>query len=216
MKNTNLYQTITNRILTALDQGIIPWKKPFKSNFSAIPVNYATGKSYRGINILLLNLTGWHMGYPSNAWLTFQQAKQLGGSVKKGERSETIVFWKPTQVTVEEPDNEEKTRQTIYIARSYSVFNIDQCQGLNLKEQPVRVPTIDSAEQVYANFPGKRPTLQTGNKAAYYPRLDQVRIPAMQDFESSSAYYATLFHELVHSTGHNTRLNRDSDRGCPE
>ena len=87
MKNTDIYQTITNRILTALEEGVIPWRKPFKSNFSPIPVNFSTGKAYRGINVFLLNLTGWQLGYSQNVWMTFQQAKKLGGYVKKEIRS---------------------------------------------------------------------------------------------------------------------------------
>ena len=208
MKKTDIYQTVTNRILTALEQGVIPWRKPFQTSFSPIPVNYSTGKAYRGINVFLLNITGWQLGYPHNTWLTFNQAKKLGGYVRKGAQSETIVFWKPAEIATDDEKGEEKPR-TVFIARSYSVFNIEQCEGLDLESQPLPAPELGSADQIFANYPHHRPELLTGNKAAYYPQLDRIRIPQLENFTSPSSYYTTLFHELVHSSGHNTRLNRE-------
>ncbi len=209
MKKTDVYQSVTNRILTSLEEGVIPWQKPFKSQFSPIPVNHVTRKAYRGINFFLLNLAGWQLGYPQNTWLTFRQAQKLGGYVKKGEHAETIVFWKPSQVTVEDTKEGEEQGRTVYIARCYSVFNIAQCEGLDLDELPVSTPVLGTADQVYANFPWKRPELLPGNKAAYYPKKDHIRIPKVQDFVSLAGYYTTLFHELIHATGHTTRLNRE-------
>lgn len=209
MKKTDVYQTVTKRILTALEQGVIPWIKPFKTSFSFIPVNRLTTKAYRGINVFLLNVAGWQLGYPQNVWLTYNQAKQLGGYVKKGEHAETIIFWKPNQIAVESPDDDEITNRTIYIARSYSVFNIAQCEGLVRDDQSVPSPQLGSADQVYANFPRKRPDLLLGNKAVYFPRMDRVRIPQVEEFVTPASYYATLFHELIHATGHSTRLNRE-------
>jgi antirestriction protein ArdC len=209
MKKTDIYQTVTNRILTALEEGVIPWRKPFKSQFTPMPVNHSTGKVYRGINGFLLSLAGWQLGYPQNTWLTFNQAKKLGGYIKKGEHAETIVFWKPKQATTENPETGEEEISTIHIARSYSVFNIEQCEELDLDEHPVPIPTLGTADQVYTNFPEKRPELLPGNKAAYYPQMDRVRIPHPEDFNSTAGYYTTLFHELIHATGHNTRLNRE-------
>jgi len=209
MNKTDVYQTVTNRILTALEDGVIPWQKPFKPQFSPIPVNHVTGKAYRGINFFLLNLAGWQLGYPQNVWLTFRQAQKLGGYVRKGEHAETIVFWKPSQVTIEDTEEGEEKSQTVYIARCYSVFNIAQCEGLDIDEHAVSTPVLGTADQVYANFPYKRPELLPGNKAAYYPKMDHIRIPKVGDFVSLASYYATLFHELVHATGHETRLNRE-------
>lgn len=208
MKKTDIYQTVTNRILTALKQGVIPWRKPFKTSFSPIPINYSTGKAYRGINTFLLNLTGWQLGYPHNTWLTFNQAKKLGGYVRKGAQAETIVFWKPAKIITENENGDEKA-QTVYIARSYSVFNIEQCEGLDLESQPLPALELGSADQIYANYPEQRPELLTGNKAAYYPQLDRIRIPQLENFTSPASYYTTLFHELVHSTGYHSRLNRE-------
>ena len=213
MKKTDVYQTVTNNILAAMENGIIPWKKPFKTTFSPIPINFSTGKVYRGINVFLLNLACLQFGYPKNAWLTFRQAKQLGGNVKKGQSSESILFWKSILINeknLSQKDELSKAKDEVYIARIYNVFNIDQCEGIDKDSeiQPITL-RIGSCDDVYANYPEVRPELNLGLKAMYIPTLDQIRIPAVGDFHSVSEYYATLFHELVHSTGHTSRLNRE-------
>ena len=132
MKKADVYQTVTNNILAAMENGIIPWRKPFKTSFSPIPINFSTGKVYRGINVFLLNLACLQYGYPKNAWLTFRQAKQMGGFVKKGQSSETILFWKSTLINEKNLSQEEESQliKKVYIARIYNVFNIDQCEGI--------------------------------------------------------------------------------------
>jgi antirestriction protein ArdC len=210
MKKTNVYQTVTDRILAAMEQGIVPWRKPFKSSFSPIPVNFSTGKPYRGINVFLLNLSAWQLGYPKNAWLTFKQAKTLGGHVRKGETSETVLFWKSYHVTDSDEAEEDAAVKTIFVARAYNVFNIQQCEGIDPEaEQIIEVPQLGSAPDVYANYPAIKPEVLAGTKAVYIPSRDQVRIPSIKDFTSQAGYYATLFHELIHSTGHESRLNRE-------
>ena len=213
MKTKDIYQTVTNNILVAMEKGIIPWRKPFKSSFSPIPVNYSTGKAYRGINVFLLNMACLQAGFPTNVWLTFNQARQLNGNVKKGQKSEMILFWKPTLIREHSisQDNEitESTKQ-VFIARIYNVFNIDQCEGFETSSEiQTSIPRIESCDQIYAKYPEIRPEINLGLNAVYIPKLDQIRIPSMLDFISTSDYYATLFHELVHSTGHVSRLNRN-------
>ena len=212
MKKTNIYQTVTNNILAAMENGIIPWRKPFKTSFSPIPINFSTGKVYRGINVFLLNLACLQFGYPKNAWLTFRQAKQMGGYVKKEQSSETILFWKSALINETNSSQEEESEliKKVYIARIYNVFNIDQCEGIDKDSEILTTnPRIGSCEEVYAHYPEVRPELNLGLKAMYIPALDQIRIPGVDDFHSTSEYYATLFHELVHSTGHMSRLNRE-------
>ncbi|HEY60496.1 MAG TPA: DUF1738 domain-containing protein [Anaerolineae bacterium] len=212
MKKTDVYQTVTNNILAAMENGIIPWRKPFKTSFSQVPINFSTGKSYRGVNVFLLNLACLQFGYPKNAWLTFRQAKQMGGYVKKGQSSETILFWKSTLINEKNLSQEDESEsiKKVYIARSYNVFNIDQCEGIDEDSEILTtIPRIGSCEEVYAHYPKVRPEVRLGLKAMYIPALDQIRIPKMSDFLSTLDYYATLFHELVHSTGHVTRLNRE-------
>ena len=212
MKKADVYQTVTNNILAAMENGIIPWKKPFKTSFSPIPINFSTGKVYRGINVFLLNLACLQYGYPKNAWLTFRQAKQMGGYVKKGQMSETIIFWKSTLINEKNIPQEEESEliKKVYIARTYNVFNIDQCEGIDEDSEILTTaPRIGSCEDVYANYPEVRPEVNLGLKAMYIPALDQIRIPGIQVFHSTSDYYVTLFHELAHSTGHASRLNRE-------
>jgi len=211
MKKSDVYKTVTNNILTAMENGVIPWKKPFKTSFSPIPINFSTGKVYRGINVFLLYLACMQFGYPKNAWLTFRQAKQMGGYVKKGQSSETILFWKSTLFNEKNIIQEESELiKKVYIARTYNVFNIDQCDGIDENSEILTtIPTIGSCEEVYAHYPEVKPEVNLGLKAMYIPTLDQIRIPGIQDFHSTSDYYATLFHELVHSTGHTSRLDRE-------
>ena len=212
MKKADVYQTVTNNILAAMENGIIPWKKPFKTSFSPIPINFSTSKVYRGINVFLLNLACLQVGYPKNAWLTFRQAKGMGGYVKKGQSSETILFWKSTLINEKNISLEEESEliKKLYVARIYNVFNIDQCEGIDTDSEILStIPRIGSCEEVYAHYPEVRPEVSLGLKAFYSPSLDQICIPEMVDFHSASDYYATLFHELVHSTGHSSRLNRE-------
>jgi antirestriction protein ArdC len=155
----------------------------------------------------------YQFGYPINNWLTFNQARDLGGKVKKGQKSEMVLFWKPTLIreqSVSEDGELVEISKEIYIARIYHVFNIEQCEGIkNEAIDQSSFPRIESCEQIYANYPDIKPEINLGLGAMYIPKLDQIRIPTMQDFISTSDYYATLFHELVHSTGHITRLNRE-------
>ena len=213
MKTKDVYQKVTDNILQALEKGVIPWRQPFRSSFSPIPVNFSTGKAYRGINVFLLNMACYQFGYPINTWLTFNQCKQLGGNVKKGENSEIILFWKPTLIreqSISEDGELVETTKQVYIARIYNVFNIEQCEGIQSDQHEFpQLPKIESCKAVYENYPEIKPKINLGLNAMYIPKTDQIRIPAMQDFISTSDYYATLFHELVHSTGHVNRLNRE-------
>jgi len=212
MKKTDIYQTVTNNILAAMENGIIPWRKPFKTSFSPIPINFSTGKVYRGINVFLLNLACLQYGYPKNVWLTFRQAKQMGGYVKKGQSSETILFWKSIAINEKNLSQVEESEsiKNVYIARTYNVFNIDQCEGIDTDSEILSTArSMGSCENVYARYPEIRPEVNLGLSSFYVPALDQIRIPGVGDFHSASDYYATLFHELVHSTGHVSRLNRE-------
>ena len=199
--NAHVYEQITERIITLLSQGTVPWQKPWKAR-TGLPRNLVSGKSYRGINVFLLLA----MSYESPFWLTFRQALQLGGGVRKGERSCPIVFWK--QMTIE--DKESGEPQKIPLLRYYSVFNVAQCDGLKIGTEPV-VETVNSIvmpDEIVAQMP-QRPFIKHGMTRAFYsPREDYVGLPLRERFECAEGYYATLFHELVHATGHELRLNR--------
>ena len=195
-------EQITERIETLLATGVVPWHKPWKAS-TGLPRNLVTNQPYRGINVFLL----MSMSYESPHWLTFRQAIQLGGSVKKGEKACPIVFWK--QTTIE--DKETEKQRKIPMLRLYYVFNIAQCEGLKASPAAEVVPLITtSAAEIVAGMP-QPPIIKHGMTRAYYsPSDDTVGMPERKRFETEDAYHATLFHELVHSTGHASRLKRAS------
>ncbi|MHB1957536.1 MAG: ArdC family protein [Acidobacteriaceae bacterium] len=212
----SIYQTVTDRIISSLKAGVIPWEKPWKSPRYAggsFPRNFYTGKPYRGINILLL----WSSGYSSPFWLTFKQAQALKGTVRKGEHGTPIVFYK--QLPEHAKNDDEGTSEdgcVPFVLCHYTVFNVEQCDGLALPEieQPETAPEIDEDELCESIVSGwkNRPALHlnspTEYRAYYRPSTDSVQMPARSRFVDAPHYYSTLFHELVHSTGHESRLHR--------
>lgn len=202
MKN-EVYERITDRITALLTQGTVPWRKPWKAR-TAWPRNFVSQKRYRGINVFLLLA----MSYESPLWLTFRQATQLGGSVRKGEKSCPVVFWK--QLKIEDKESGETER--IPLLRYYHVFNVAQCDGLKVLNALMEPIGNDSSkpEEIVANMP-QPPALKHGMIRAYYsPGDDYVGLPARERFDTEESYFAVLFHELVHSTGHEKRLKRST------
>jgi antirestriction protein ArdC len=195
------YDRITERIIALLRQGTVPWHKPWTAK-AGWPRNYVSRKPYRGINVFLLHA----MSYESPLWLTFRQAIQLGGSVRKGEKACPVVFWKKMPIK-EEPSDKEKTR-TVPLLRLYHVFNVTQCDGLkDTPSVPEENGTLKPAE-IVSGMPG-RPVIKHGMRLAFYsPLEDCIGLPLRERFDSEAAYFATLFHELAHSTGHEKRLKR--------
>jgi antirestriction protein ArdC len=200
--NIKSYEIITERIVGLLEHGTVPWHKPWSVS-TGLPRNLVTQKPYRGINPFLLMAAG----YESPNWLTYRQAVQLGGNVKKGEKGCPVVFWKQLQATNEESGEVEK----IPLLRVYTVFNVAQCE--KLKNVPVADETafaVTEAAEIVAKMP-EPPVIKHGMTMAYYaPRQDIVGMPEPKNFKTEDGYHATLFHELVHSTGHEKRLKRQS------
>jgi antirestriction protein ArdC len=197
----NTYDRITDRIIDLLNQGTVPWHKPWKAS-TGLPRNRITHKPYRGINVFLL----MSMSYESPHWLTFRQVTQLGGRVKKGEKSCPVVFWK--QMTIE--DKESGEPQKIPLLRIYHVFNVAQCDGIEVATTETTAETVARPAEIVAKMP-QPPVIKHGMTRAFYsPSEDEVGMPARARFDSDAGYYATLFHELVHSTGHEKRLKRPS------
>jgi antirestriction protein ArdC len=212
----SIYQIVTDRIIASLKAGVIPWEKPWKTPHYAggpFPRNFYTGKPYRGINVLLL----WSGEYSAPFWLTFKQAQALKGSVRKGEHGTQIIFYKqlPEHAEKDEKGTGEDERVPFVLCH-YTVFNVEQCDGLTLPEisQPAIAPEIDEDELCESVLTGweSRPALHlnspTEYRAYYRPSTDSVYMPARSRFVDAPHYYGTLFHELVHSTGHESRLNR--------
>lgn len=197
----SIYAMVTDRIVNLLNQGTVPWHKPWTGG--GAPKSMATGKTYRGINSFILECAG----YASPLWLTIKQVNERGGRVRKGEKGVPVVFWK--QWETERRDTGEMVR--IPLLRYYTVFNAEQCEGLEgvvPQVQRHEHKPIQEAEQVVASMP-KRPEIVHREARAYYsPILDIVNLPSPDLFELAEEYYSAAFHELTHSTGHESRLAR--------
>lgn len=207
----DIAQVITDRIIAELEQGSTPWVKPWKAvkngKHNGQPWNPASGTIYRGVNWTYLGFMG--TAYSSNAWLTFKQAESLGGSVKKGEKGTPIVFWKP--LAVKDKTNPESITH-VPMLKHYFVFNLDQCDGVSI---PVRdsLPEpewepCDKAQSLVDNLGLAGGLTHGGNQAFFRPSNDSIVMPEKGQFLSRENYYATLLHESVHATGHESRLKR--------
>jgi antirestriction protein ArdC len=198
--HASVYEIITNQILAELEKGEVPWRKPWRT---LPPANLISKKPYRGINVFLLAL----QGYGSQFWLTFNQAKQLGGNVRKGQHGAKIIFWRCKTRETESADGGTEERKSAFL-RYYTVFNLEQTEGLSaLLTLPPAFP-IESAEELVKGMPNP-PAFEQDSRAAYIPSRDTVTMPSRTAFQSQAEFYSTLFHELVHSTGHAKRLGRE-------
>lgn len=206
----DVYQQVTDRIISQLEQGVVPWKSPYFSKVG-FPRNFSTGKAYQGINVFLL---GSHR-YTSPFFLTFIQAKELGGNVRKGERGSFVIKYGTYNKDEETTGDEDETSKTRGYLKSYTVFNASQIEGIEFPE-PQDLPELpksvicDHARRIIAGMP-KAPVIKEGTAIPFYrPASDSVHMPESRFFDSEEAYYSTLFHELTHSTGHASRLARKS------
>ena len=200
----DVYALVTDRIIELLKVGTIPWQKPWTD--AGLPRNIISKRPYRGINIMLLNA----LGYEQNLFLTWKQIKTISASVKKGEKGQFVVFFKRIEL-VKEINGEQKTENK-YVLRYYKVFNVSQCTNIPEAFFPPQLLTapdpIWQCEQVVEGMP-KCPGIVHKKQQAYYdPLADVINMPKLKSFASSESYYGTLFHELVHSTGHKTRVGR--------
>lgn len=202
MKDT--YTLVTDRIIVELETGTVPWHKPWTCAQPAI--SHTTGKAYSLLNQLLLGGRG-------GEYVTFHQAQKEGGRVKKGEKSSIVVFWK--WLTVEDEDTGEE--KDVPFLRYFNVFHIDQCEGIAARfrasEPQIVIPAAanDAAEAVihdYIAASGVKLVRRESSEAFYRPSTDTVVLPLITQFGETAEYYSTAFHELTHSTGHPSRLNR--------
>jgi antirestriction protein ArdC len=191
------YQLVTDRILALLQQGVVPWKKPWKTTGGSVaPSNLVSRKVYRGVNLFLLIAQNFGSPY----WLTFRQAQERGGRVRRGERGTPIVFWRIDEKTTEDAEGEERAAEYRRILlRYYTVFNLDQCEGIDVpgaavaEDGPAFDP-IPACEAVYASMPHP-PTLRHGGERACYRGEDLVQMPKPEAFRRREHYYSTLYHE---------------------
>ena len=198
----DVYQIVTDRVIAALEAGQIAWRKPWHAAYG-LPRNYVSGRAYTGINAFLLHLVG---GTPF--FLTFRQARQLGGNIRKGAKGMPVIYYNVTTRTDKQTGEEEKTPFIKY----YTVFSVDDVEGVDivLPEQPkdrAHEP-LAAAEALVAGW-ATCPRIEHGGAQAYYaPGPDVVQVPRPETFTSGEAYYSTLFHELTPATGHASRLDR--------
>jgi antirestriction protein ArdC len=204
MTRADVNQYVTDRMIERLEQGEVPW-----INTRAKPLlaarSYTTGKQYRGVNAFLLTMANG----ASPFWATFTTVKQAGGTVKKGSRSSIAVFWKIMES--KEVDNESGEKKHYPVLRYYNVFSLDSCDGLTcplLDEVNIADP-IAAAEAIIAGYADKPAvTFGQSGKAYYSPAEDRIVMPQRSHFTSASAYYRTYLHEISHSVGAKSRLNR--------
>ncbi|WP_018694137.1 ArdC family protein [Algicola sagamiensis] len=210
----DIQQIVTDSIIALIEEkGLMPWQCPWQNDqVPSLPYNWSTKAQYSGVNVLMLWMRTMESGYKKNAWLTFNQAKKLGGRIIKGEKATSCIFVKP--IEVDEEENGEIIQKTVYCRKFFSVFNLDQIEGLKDIPSTVVSPQHDKSELTDAiNMIANQYCEQTGVKvkhggsvAVYSPASDLIRLPT--SFRDESSFVSTFAHELIHSTGIKSRLDR--------
>lgn len=200
----NVYQIVTDRIISELEKGCIPWQRPW-TGVRTGAYSHSTGKPYSLLNQMLLAKPG--------EYVTFKQALDAGSRVRRGEKAQIVVFWKPFEVI--EKDKEGKpVKKTIPLLKYYNVFHIDQCENLKPRFAPEALKPFDpiaEAESILADYSqrsGCRIIHEKQNKAFYRSSTDEIHLSLREQFPKIAEYYSTAFHEATHSTGHKRRLDR--------
>lgn len=207
---TSIYESVTEQIIQQLESGVAPWQKPWSSFSSGMPAN-VSGRTYRGINVLLLWNAAEAKGYDSNTWGTFNQWRNLGGYVNRGEKGTKIVFWRVVERTVADDWSGEKKEEKFLIARQFTVFNRCQCGGDRLgryRREHHDSNFIDFGPAEVAIAATNANIRYGGSQAFFSPAGDYIQLPLKVDFNSEAEYYSTTLHELVHWSGHEDRLHR--------
>ena len=209
MVKKDIYQEITNQILSDFEKGLPVWEKPWKKGFMGFPTNAFSKSFYSGVNTLILWLRQSNTGFETSQWLTFLQVKKLGGKVKKGEKTTQIVFYKKLVIT----DKESEEEKTIPLLKTHAVFNLSQTEGLehlikksSSKEKPL-FQDVKKAEELIKKSQADI-AFAPIDRAFYQPTEDKILMPKKEQFKTGEGFYSTLFHELSHWTGHKSRLER--------
>ena len=210
----SVYARVTQQIVDELERGVAPWVKPWSGAGGSplLPYNATSHHRYQGVNVLLLWQASQEKGYQSPAWITFRQAKGLGGYVKRGERATDIVYASTFVPKAEREKGDEEEPKRVPILKWLAVFNVEQTEGLPEDVCPKPQPGVlaEALEAVDAFLKAIGAEVRHGGDRAYYsPALDVIQLPNPGDFESSAHYYATSLHEHSHWTGHESRLHRE-------
>lgn len=233
--HADVYQMVTDRIVAALEQGTAPWRRPWTSADAGcsggLPSNALTGRCYSGVNVLLLWMAAEEGGYTSDRWLTYRQAQEAGGQVRKGETGSLAVIYKDwTKPAEDEHGNRlydtdgSPLTETVPMLRQLHLFNVAQCDGLpehmqapqpdDGTQRPVEDYAVVSPErladvQKMLEATGVQLGSRYQSQAYYRPTADTIVMPLTSQFDSEADYWSTLLHEMVHSTGHGKRLDRE-------
>jgi antirestriction protein ArdC len=231
-KSSDLYRRITDRIIIALENGVAPWRKPWRGiagiEATGLPVNATTGRQYSGVNVLLLWMSAEERGFRSNRWITWRQAQQVGGHVRKGEKATLAVIYKDWTKQAEDRDgnrlydNDGKpVLETVPMLKPLLLFNVEQCEGLmesvagtpavpqTMDEDGILSPDVLNKVIRIVNAIGVKHRMIPQDRAYYRSLTDEIVMPMADQFFTEADYWSTLLHELVHSTGHVKRLNRE-------
>ena len=219
MNRTTLYDEVTASIVAALEAGAAPWSASWTGNAAplAMPLRH-NGIEYKGINTLILWLTAQDRGYGAPRWLTFKQALELGGNVRKGEKGSKIVYYGAMERERDNAKTGDSETQRIPFLKSYAVFNAEQCEGLPSDFCPASIaPASDEAgrladaETFFANIGAKR--IEASNRAFYSPSADQITLPPFATFNTPAAFYSVQAHEHIHWTMTAGRCDRNTAKG---
>lgn len=215
----DIYTRVTNQIIADLEQGVRPWVKPWNAEHAAgritRPLRH-NGKPYAGINILMLWTAAVGRGYAAPIWMTFKQALELGGHVRKGEKGSPVVYANTISRTEIDEATGEETERDIPFMKAYTVFNVEQIEGLPAHFYATAEPQLDPVQRIeHAEefFGATGADIRHGGNMAYYTVThDYVQMPPFEAFRDAESYYATLAHEMTHLTRHPSRLDRDFGR----
>ena len=213
-----LYDEVTTRVITELEQGRLPWVQPWDSAKAAIglPRNAGTGRRYSGINVLILWSRLFEKGYGAQRWLTFRQARALGGYVRRGEEGMTVCYadrFTPKTEQEKARDEGREARQVAFLKR-FTVFNVEQCEGLpeELSVAPLSLAIDEIVPVAHKLIQASGADIKIGGERAFYaPGPDYIRVPPQSAYHDRVNWYRTVFHELGHWTGHDSRLGRALD-----
>jgi antirestriction protein ArdC len=215
----DIYQRITDTIVAQLEQGVRPWIKPWNAEHAAGRIARplrGNGQAYKGINVLALWASALEQGFSAPIWMTFKQAQELGGHVRKGERGSLVVYASTLPRTEEHPATGEEEERDIPFMKGYTVFNVEQIEGLPAPYQVLAAPVLDPVQRIEradAFFTRTGLDIRHGGNRAYYAgSADYVQMPPFEAFQDAESYYATLAHESTHATRHASRLDRDFGR----
>ena len=211
---SGLYESVTARIVAALERGTPPWVRPWSQDLDTVPMNAESRRPYSGINSLLLSMEATSQGYPLHRWLTYRQASELGAQVRRGERGTTVVLWRLRKVsaraetypTQHEPDLDDRV---IPLLRAFTVFNVSQVDGVPDALQTVLRHDWEPQDRAETLLRSSGACIKHGGSHAFYsPAPDYIQLPPRQAFSAADQYYATALHELTHWSSHASRCNR--------